>query len=91
MSVLKLLKKFIHIWFHIFQSLLKKKKHNYYVSKENKKQTTNFNVFPHDAAELKKALGEFRQNNNNNNNNKNDDDDDADDNDNPIIITGCAG
>ena len=54
------------------------KKHNYYVSKENKKQTTNFNVFPHDAAELKKALGEFRQNNNNNDNNKNDDDDDAD-------------
>ena len=70
---------------------IEKKKHNYYVSKENKKQTTNFNVFPHDAAEIKKALGEFRQNNNNNDNNKNDDDDDADDNDNPIIITGCAG
>ena len=37
---------------------IEKKKHNYYVSKENKKQTTNFNVFPHDAAELKKALGD---------------------------------
>ena len=59
MSVLKLLKKFIHIWFHVFQSLLKKKNY-YYVLKENKKQTTNLNVFPHDAAELKQALREFR-------------------------------
>ena len=45
-----------------------KKKNHYYVLKENKKQT-NLNVFPHDAAELKQALREFRYNNNNNNNN----------------------